>query len=291
MFRFSRWFRGALLSFLTAAVFTGCLGYSFESRVAGWSMPRQDVMAPVRESLLFAAPFDNSFNASFAKGDARLYVAPSEARRMAAIPGVPEGGAVFLTHQSDADSDALRISRSPEAVMFYQGNKNLGYRSTNWNGTVFFRLRLDPASDASTNGATVLQLLGRNVEDGAISLGFTADQPRRLQYRFQLNPKLLNPGEQPVVEIAQLPFSRTRWTQVAITFANLNTGHRDGTGKLYLNGKLAGSFTGFDARMLWNPEQSALSLGSGWTGWLDDLAVFDRALSPLEILRLSATNN
>ena len=55
---------------------------------------------------------------------------------------------------------------------------------------------------------------------------------------------------------------------------------------MYLNGQLQGRIEGWDLRFGWNPTSVALVLGAAYVGRLDDLAVFNRVLSPAEVATL-----
>ena len=68
------------------------------------------------------------------------------------------------------------------------------------------------------------------------------------------------------------------------TFANINSGAKDGRGTLYFDGKKQGSFNGWNNTFNWDVSKSALTLGLAYVGFIDDLAVFDRELTENEAL-------
>ena len=55
------------------------------------------------------------------------------------------------------------------------------------------------------------------------------------------------------------------------------------SGRLYLNGKLQGTIENWDMTFGWQPDAAQLVLGAAYVGYLDDLAVFDRALTDDEV--------
>lgn len=89
--------------------------------------------------------------------------------------------------------------------------------------------------------------------------------------------------KRPMVQIANTPFRRDVWTHAVFTLDRINDQAAKPSGSLYLNGQLQGRITGWDLTFDWKPESVALVLGAAYVGHLDDLAVFDRALSDDEV--------
>jgi hypothetical protein len=75
------------------------------------------------------------------------------------------------------------------------------------------------------------------------------------------------------------------------TFANFNTGKKDGVAVLYLDGQPVGSVSPRVQTFTWNPAQAIAVLGIGYTGLFDELAFFNRALTPAEVEQLFALPN
>ena len=63
-----------------------------------------------------------------------------------------------------------------------------------------------------------------------------------------------------------------------VTWTGLNAGAA-GSASLFLNGKLISSATGIREPFEWDPSLLAIRLGVNYTGLMDEVAVFDRALS------------
>jgi hypothetical protein len=70
---------------------------------------------------------------------------------------------------------------------------------------------------------------------------------------------------------------------VVFTCENFNTGKPDGRVALYIDGQPVGRLSDRQHTYTWNSEDAVMMLGLGYTGWMDDLAVFDRALSAEEV--------
>jgi hypothetical protein len=91
------------------------------------------------------------------------------------------------------------------------------------------------------------------------------------------------PAERPLVTVRQPPFRGGKWTHVVFTFENFNTGRADGMARLYLDGEFAGSLPPRRQTFTWNEQQAAVMLGLGYLGLMDELSIFDRALTEHEV--------
>ena len=78
------------------------------------------------------------------------------------------------------------------------------------------------------------------------------------------------------------------WTHVAFAFENFNTGKPDGLATLYLDGKKMGEIVARTQTFTWEPTWAAVMLGLNYVGMMDDLALFDRALTQDEVSHLFA---
>jgi hypothetical protein len=86
-----------------------------------------------------------------------------------------------------------------------------------------------------------------------------------------------------MVRVEGAPFGRDVWTHALFTLENVNDKSRPQAGRLYLNGKLQGGIEKWDLTFGWMPDRVRLVLGASYVGYMDDLAVFDRALTDAEV--------
>ena len=93
-----------------------------------------------------------------------------------------------------------------------------------------------------------------------------------------------------MVQLDHRPFSREKWVHVAFTYDRINAGEK-GRGALYLDGVKVGTIEGWDLTMAWNPANLIIAVGWSYGGLLDDLAIFNRALSAKEIAQLHRLPN
>jgi len=250
-------------------------------------------VATLRPALLLHASFDKGLDADFAAGDAKLYTAPT-GNRKSAQPGLPDGGLVVLAKGEGRHGDALRFTKKMKPTVFFRGEKNLGYNTNNWSGAASFWLRLDPDKDLEPGYSDPLQFVAQSWGEGNMFVEFSKDHtPRHFRYAILAvtrywNPKnadweVLSDAERPMVPVLKPPFAREQWTHVAFTFGNVNSGKKDGWGKLYLNGEYQGQFTGWENTFKWDVSQSAVTLGLSYVGLFDDLALFNRPLTDAEV--------
>lgn len=253
----------------------------------------------LRESLVFHASFDGTPDAVKAAGDPKLYSAPAFRQRDAARPGLPASGEITIARGSGRFGDALRFTRRKSPVVFFKGARNVPFERTNWSGTVSFWLSVDPGTELETGFCDPVQITANAWNDAAFFVEF---EKRLGSIPFRLgvyaDPAVWNPHnrkiaeipteERPLVSVNAPPFAAGKWTHVAFTFENFNSGRPDGVARLYLDGSPRGALTPRLQTFTWDTEKVAIALGLGYIGMLDELSVFNRALDVGEIRTLHA---
>jgi len=271
-----------------AAVAVGC-------RSSG---PRLGRSQDLKSSLVFHAAFDRGTDADYASGDPWIYQAPALDKIKEAKPGLPPGDTVKVVAGEGRYGGALRYAKKTEAIVFFRGKDNVPWMSQNWSGTISFWLRTD-FKELAEGYTDPMQVTTRAWNDGAFFVEFekrTNGTPFRLGAYpdFKVwNPKNRDWGtipkpELPLITVNGPPFAGDRWTHVAITWDGFNTGKADGTASLYLDGALIQKIPNRVQTFTWNPADIRLMLGVGYVGWIDDVAVFRRALAPAEVQSVRA---
>lgn len=251
----------------------------------------------LREALAFHASFDHSADADFARGDRRIHQAENRTRRATATTGgLGEDPDVRIVANAGRHGGALEYVRATTKQYFYRGPENLAYKNTHWSGTLSFWLKLDPDRDLPSGYSDPVQFVDGRWTGGAVFAEFSKETPRHFRFVMMPVTRNWNPDgkdydtmtddERPIVAVHRPPFSRDRWVHVLCVFRNLNSGAKDGTGELYLDGEKAGSMGNWVQTFEWDPAVSALTLGLNFVGLIDDLAVFDRPLEAAEIREL-----
>jgi hypothetical protein len=253
----------------------------------------------LRQALTFHASFDGKVDAAHAAGDPRLYWAPSFKQRAEATAGLPDGAHVKPVPGAGRFGDALQFTAKAPPIVFFRGAGNMPYGKDDWNGTVSFWLSTDPEGALAPGFCDPVQITPRSWNDAAFFVEFEK-RPESIPFRLGVYADLAvwNPdkrriadiptAERPLVPVDKPPFTRGRWTHVVFTFERFNTGNPDGVARLYLDGALAGTLSPRRQTFTWNPEETLIALGLNYIGLLDELSIFNRALTEEEIRALHA---
>ena len=244
--------------------------------------------APLKQALTFHATFDKGFDADFSRGDkaalsrSKQGTVPLVANEeLQLVPGGRFGGGLHFTKKGGTQPR-------------FKGTGILGYNATNWSASVSVWLKLDPDKDLAPGYCDPVQIVGDDTKKGFIFLEWSKDETPR-EFRFAIRPleQIWNPNkldwakmtdaQRPAVNLPRAPFSREAWTHAVFTLENVNDKAKKPVGRLYLNAKLMGTIENWDLTLGWNPDAVALVLGASYVGHLDDLAVFNRALTDAEV--------
>lgn len=256
-----------------------------------------EAQTSLAEALTLHASFDQGVHADFSRGDARMYSYSNAKERSAGgVPGLT-GEAVRIERGTGLVGNALRFDRKAEVKPFFKTAGVLNYNDQHWSGSVSVWLRLDPDADLEPGYCDPIMIVGDHNDRGFIFMEWSKDERPRL-FRFAIlprkelwNPKNipwaeLTPEKRPAVEVARAPFSREKWTHAVFTFHALNDSKQPASGRLYLNGSSQGVIENWDLTLGWTPDQVLLVLGSSFVGLMDELTVFDRALTDAEVRQL-----
>lgn len=248
-------------------------------------------------ALTFHAAFDQGLDANFSRGDKACYVRQGKS----VVPAVPNDEATIVAG-AGRFGGALHFPKKANTRPQFAGTGILNYNDKNWSATVSVWLRLDPDKDLEPGYCDPIQIVGDDSKKGFIFLEWSKNETPRF-FRYAIRPlfPIWNPNnvqwddipfdKRPMVQVAGAPFSREAWTHVVFSLENLNDKTRKPAGRLYMNGKLMGTIENWDLTFGWNPESVLLVLGASYVGYMDDLAVFNRALTDAEVNELFALKN
>lgn len=248
--------------------------------------------AALKQSLTFHASFDSGLDADFSRGDRNCVI-----KKGKDLVPCPQNDDVRVVAGTGRFGGALHFPRKGVTRPQFNGVNVLGYNERSWSTTVSLWLRLTPDTDLEPGYCDPLQIVGDDGKKGFIFLEWSKDETPRF-FRFAIRPlfHIWNPtnvqwanipfDKRPMVQVANAPFSRDAWTHVAFTIAKINDKAAKPSGSLYLNGKLQGRIENWDLTFGWDPAQIALVLGASYVGYMDDLAVFNRALADAEVAQL-----
>lgn len=253
------------------------------------------LIAQKPQGLLFHASFETS-TAKVARGDGRIYSAPNYKQQGEAKPGLAAAPHVALAPGEGRNgSGALLFKAKNENAVFYKAAGNTAFQPKDWTGTISFFLKLDPDTSLAPGFCDPVQVTDKAYNDSAIWVDFTKDdRPRHFRLGVFGELKAWNTSgqttgvnplfEQRLVVMKKPPFTRDAWTHVAITHTALGSGK--GAATLYVNGEAVGAASGIAESFSWDPAMAAIRLGVNYTGLMDDVMVFSRALTAAEVKAL-----
>jgi hypothetical protein len=246
-------------------------------------------LAALRQALTFHGSFDGGLDADFSKGDKACLI--KKGAEKVAFAGNEEA---LIVAGAGRFGGALHFPKKGTTRPMYAGAGMLNYNEQSWNASVSAWLRLTPDEDLEPGYCDPIQIVGDDTKKGFIFLEWSKDHTPRF-FRYAIRPliEIWDPNnlgwegipfdKRPMVQVANAPFSREKWTHAVFTLNQVNSKTGKASGQLYLNGELQGSIEGWDLRFGWDSAQVALVLGAAYVGYLDDLAVFDQALTAEQV--------
>ena len=252
--------------------------------------------AELRSALTIFASFDRGVDADFSKGDPRLYTWIDRGKKIAKA-GLHTGGKSALARDAGRYGGAIEFKAGDAPWIYYAADKNLTYDEKDWSGTSCFWLRCDPVDGLAKGYCDPIQFTTRAWNDASFFVDFSKEgKPRDFRLGCFADKAVWNPRDRDVPE-AQRPlltarnpgFAPDKWVHVLFTWQKFNSGRKDAVAKLYLNGKLNGSLTGWNQKFSWKGNETArLLLGLHYVGLMDEFACFNRALTAGEVQSVHA---
>jgi hypothetical protein len=253
--------------------------------------------ATLSRALTLHASFDKGLDADFSRGERKCYLRKGKD----IVPAAPNDE-VKVVPGAGRFGGALHFTKKGSTRPQFKGAGVLNYNDKSWSATVSVWLRLDPDKDLEPGYCDPVQIVGDDSKKGFIFLEWSKDETPR-HFRFAIRPLFhiwnpnnldwakMTPEQRPAVNLPRAPFSREQWTHALFTLENLNDKANKPVGRLYLNGGLQGKIENWDLTLGWNPDAVQLALGASYVGHLDDLAVFNRALTDTEVKQLFSLKN
>ncbi|MBI5801310.1 MAG: LamG domain-containing protein [Verrucomicrobia bacterium] len=251
----------------------------------------------LKQALTFHASFDKGLDADFSRGDKACLQRTSKGN----VPAVLNEE-LKLVSDGGRFGGGLHFMKKGGTQPRFKDVGVLNYNATNWSASVSVWLKLDPDKDLASGYCDPVQIVGDDTKKGFIFMEWSKDDMPR-HFRFAIRPleQIWNPNkldwakmtdaQRPAVNLPRAPFSREAWTHAVFTLENVNDKAKKPVGRLYLNAKLMGSIENWDLTLGWNPDAVQLVLGASYVGHLDDLAVFNRALTDAEVKVLNGLKN
>lgn len=278
-------------SFLVLIVLSVCSLACKQKQPAQETPPIDHTASDLKAALTFYASFDSVVEADFALGDKKMYTVPNRRAKDSAQVGLHKPDILREDGKGKFGAGLVFTERS-RGNIYYPSEKNIAYSESDWSGAISFWLRLDPETDLEPGYCDPIQITDVSYNDAAIWVDFTKENPRDFRLgvigdREVWNPDPEGPDNENPIFIEQLtgvknpPFGSDVWTHILINFSNLNT--NNGKASLYLNGKHQGTRESISTPFTWELAQSNIYLGLGYIGLMDELSIYNRALTSKEI--------
>lgn len=252
--------------------------------------------------LLFLSTFDDTTDVNLFGPDndaGWIYTAESTKRAKVLMNNrCPE---VSIARDEGKIGDCLKFTEKAKDVLFYQASPNLASPRRNWSGTVSFWLKPD-LERLGAESCYPIQLSDGDWNHGGLFVRFRGEHPSTFEFGTVSGgnagqavhcPNGVGEDRRYVVSIKSTQFAKDKWTMVTFTFENVNPdGHDTSVAKAYVNGDLAGQirqplhFQWMDPDDLKAGQNAAVFLGINYIGSIDDLRIYDRALSEPRIQML-----
>ena len=244
----------------------------------------------LKTALTFYASFDGGTDADISRGDKRLFTLINKEPKL----GNKTEGMSRMVKGRGLSGDALLFTKRNAKWLLYNGAKNFHFAEKNWSGSVSFWLKVDPINGLDPGYVDPIQIPPNTWNDASFFLDFAKDgNPRSFRLGAFADKSVWNPEnkdipepQRPLVPAKSNPFSSDKWTHVAFTWENFNTGKKDGVATLYLDGKNEGIITEWNQKFSWAGKPHRILIGLNYMGLFDELACFNRALSSKEIKRI-----
>ena len=261
------------------------------------SQDAKSANAKLAKALTLHVSFDKGLDADYSRGDKKCYVQKGPKL----IPAEPNADAKLEAGEGRFGG-ALHFPKRGTTRPSFKDAGVLGYNAKSWSASVSIWLRLSPDKDLEPGYCDPVQIVGNDSKKGFIFLEWSKDEtPRYFRYAIRPLFHIWNPtgvqwadipaDKKPMVQVARAPFSRKKWTHVVFTLENINSKDSSPAGKLYLNSVLQGAIEKWDLTFAWDPAKVLLVLGAAYVGYMDELAVFDRAITDGEVAQIYALKN
>jgi hypothetical protein len=220
-----------------------------------------DELAP---SLAFYASFEDGMDAAYARDDRRIYSAPSYDALDQRGPWY-WGQEVKLAYDSGISGHALSFTGGLTQAVFYTGGANAPWTA---GGALSVWLR-----PAEFTGAP-LALTGADPLAPAAAIDLSSDPAQLIIRAIQGEGAAAPPSD--------------GWLHIVISISKDASVNQV---TLYVNGEESAGFDLADPDDSWDAARSTMRLGVNYVGLIDELATFDRPLTPDEVNILHETAN
>jgi hypothetical protein len=178
---------------------------------------------------------------------------------------------------------------------FYPVKGNLAYKKGGWGGACSMWILMDPEA-LKLQFCDPVQITQKGANNGGIWFDFNDAKPRDLRMGvFPAVPEgktgaKESDADAPMVRMPKFAIKADVWHHIVLSWSNFDTGKKDATATLYIDGKKIGDVKDRAIAMDWDIEKAGIYTAVGYTGMIDEMACFNRALTQEEVTMLHKTH-
>jgi formylglycine-generating enzyme required for sulfatase activity len=255
--------------------------------------------AAIRKAVTFYASFDESPKADVGGGELTLRTRFNDEKE--------KGKFVF---ENKFDDKVFRVAKGKgvaggalEATdvlprngrVFYPLKGNIAFKKDGWDGALSCWINTDPNKLLKTKFCDPIQITEKGANNGGIWFDFNDAKPRDMRHgaftAVKEGEKAI-PEEDPkapMVRMKDIGFKSGDWHHIVLSWKNFDTGKPNAVSALYVDGKLIGEVKDRAIGMDWDLDKAGLYTAVNYIGLLDELALFNRALTAVEVASLHKT--
>jgi len=180
---------------------------------------------------------------------------------------------------------------------FYPVKGNLAFKKGGWSGACSMWINTDPDTLFKLTFCDPVQITQKGANNGGIWFDFNDAKPRDM--RMGVFPAISKDGvgakesdaDAPLVRVLKVGFKVGDWHHIVLSWSNFDTGKNDAIATLYVDGKKIGDVKDRAIAMDWDIEKAGIYTAVGYCGLLDEMALFNRALTADEVAALHKQPN
>jgi hypothetical protein len=256
----------------------------------------EDAASALRKAATFYASFDEEVRADFGAGEltpGTRYNHETEKGKYVFEKGI-DAKVFRIAKDKGVHGGALEATDvlPRNGRIYFPAKGNLAFKKGGWGGALSVWCNTDPNKLLKTKFCDPIQITQKGANDGGLWFDFNDAKPRDLRHgAFPAVPSGETPIKEddpkaPMVRVPKVDWKDGEWHHVVLSWSNLDTGKDDALSALYIDGKLVGDIKRRALAMDWDVEKTGVYIAINYIGLLDELALFDRALSPEEVALL-----
>lgn len=253
--------------------------------------------AAIRKAATLYASFDEWPEADFGGGDLKFWTRTNDSKTKGK----------FL-HEKGFDAMVFQVNKkkgiaggcleatdvlSDNGRIYFPAKGNIGFNSEGWGGAVSMWINTDPNTLLKGKFCDPIQITQKSAGNGGIWFDFNDAKPRDLRHgafpAHADNEKGIGEDspDAPMVRVPRVAFKQGEWRHVVLSWKNFDTGKKDAVSQLWIDAKLIGEVKDRAIAMKWEIDKAGIYLAVGYIGLMDEVGIFNRALTEDEIKELN----